>query len=984
MSDTIKDFATNGPVIRAVAKVHDMTVPVVVPIVRAAGRSAGIVTHYGTQYNDCLNADHSIPVCVTAGSAAFLTESAHRAVGGMAIGGSVELAATGVGVIPATALATAGYKVFADGRENGTVVHNTIVNTFDPMIPEQKPEKFIIPGIAGVIGEFKQPDEFVVAKPNMEKMDEIKRNLNNLKGLSKDQEKTKIIKRETKKIIDVVNNIDEINSDTMFPSIDQSENQIKDYIEKEKKITMYQSASQMVADSSYILRELGEPRLAQTIDNIQHILKISSGIDQIMSGGMMLATGGTLSAVVGGMCLINSLFGKKEKDNSMAMFNALSQMITQVFNTLMTRLFLLEQHMNQRFDQLEHKLDKLHLREYILMRDVYLQGKDIMYYMDMYTDNIKEKIEDVKTTIMTNSTDLKKSLVIINDNFNSFRFEKINELISEIDYMIGANLMTIDKIHYYLGKLFNVVINLLTNDYITGRNIKSLDTMSQITELKTNTFDRLINYFSKDIKLINPILWIVITRYTISLINYIPDKQVIHNHIINSLKTMGLQYKEFVDTNTIDYDQMIRQVNEDIAEYKSSFLQKKQTYNTEIRKRNIMRDISIYQESLDEVLKLNLFSYYTKISHRMKVSEYGEEEDGTLIEPLNKANGACCCPYRRYLFNNGSEKTAFITYAHRCSSWQFCGNGNYGDRSHHPYGCGMHRNTTSKALYSEYPERTTAAIEFLTEHSDDHLQKQKNQFISSFKISQCYNPATPPNKYLMIPGIIEPQHVIRPYCLVTYRDISLKLPINNVYIMHLTDELRQTLYNNTFVEFYVNVTYIDNADIIIEQLTLFVSKNNHDNIKITTNERTISVDDLPTKHNNNMEMLLDLYFGGLYATIKDKIKFSMRTWNHDNCNYYQNIIYTYPSIESHNHIGTFERFNNFTNIPFNVLIQDLEFTQLNIDENEIKITKDLESDSNYINLMNKKMLLELEQSKYQEIINFVHNPDFIDTYQSFV
>jgi hypothetical protein len=694
-----------------------------------------------------------------------------------------------------------------------------------------------------------------------------------------------------------------------------------------------------------------------------------------MNGGALIATGGTLSAIVGGMCLVKSLFGNdKKQDNSLAMYNALSSLIIQAFNTIMTRLYLLEQHMNKRFDQLEHKLDKMHLREYVLMRDVYLQGKDIMYYMEMYNEDIKDKLENIKTIIMIDNKDLKKSLLIMNDNFNSFRFEKINELISEIDYTIAANLMNIDKVHFYLGKLFNVVNNLLNNDYITGRHIIQLDTISKIRELKNLSYDRLINYFSKDIKLTNPILWIVITNYTRTLINQLDIKQLIHDNIITSLKTMGDQYNIFIQ-NIINYDDLINQADENINNYKLAFIEKKQNEITNIRKHNIIRDITMYQESIDEVLKLSPFSYYTKISHRMKVSEYGEDDSGNLLETLNKANGACCCPYRRYLIENKSSgQDPFILTVYNNSSWQFCGNGHYGDRSHFPYGCGMHRNTTSKALYIDYPDRTELAIKSLISNDDDYIQKHKIQLISSFKTSCCYNSTKKPNEYLMIPGLIEPQHVIRPYCIVTYRDVSLKLPINNVYIFNLTDELRFKIYNNTFVEFFVNVTYNDNANDIIEIITLNATINKTDTKKLKSKERKIDIDDLPMKHNNNLEMLLDLYFGGLYATVKDKIKFGMRTWNHDGYNSYTNIIYTYPSLESHNHIGTFELFNKFKHFFESI---DLTFITTIINENELKILKELETDSEYTDLINKKILLELEKQKHQEIINFGNNTDFV-------
>jgi hypothetical protein len=954
--DIIKDFATSGPIIKAASNVHKIAIPIVVPVVRAAGRSVSIANHYGNQYNDCIDTDHTITQCVAAGSAAFLTESCHRAVGGLAIGSSVELAATGVGALPATALATVGYKIFLDGRDNGDIVHKCILDTIDEPKKPIEVDKFIVMGIPGVIGDYKQTDDFIIAKANMEKLDEIKRNLDNFKiPEEKQNERKKIIKHETKKVIEIVDNIDDINSDIKFT-------------EKKDNIQFYHTASQIVSDSSYILRELGEPKLATTIDNLQHVIKISSGIDNIMNGGTLIATGGILSAIVGGMCLVKSLFGNdKKQDNTMVMYNALSAMITQAFNTIMTRLYLLELHMNKRFDQLEYKLDKMHLIEYILMRDVYLQGKDIMYYMNIYNENIKDKLENVKTIIMIDNKDLKKSLLIMNDNFNSFRFEKINELISEIDYTIAANLMNIDKVHLYLGKLFNIVNNLLNNDYITGRHIIQFDTISKIRELKNLTYDRLINYFSKDIKLTNPILWIVITNYTKILINQLDIKQLIHDNIITSLKMMGNQYNIFIQ-NVINYDNLINQANENINNYKLEFIQKKQNEITNIRKHNITRDITMYQESIDEVLKLSPFSYYTEISHRMKISEFGEYADGNLIKTLNRGNSGCCCSYRRYLIEKKSAKQVpFILSVYNKSSWQFCGNGHYGDISHHRYGCGMHRNTTSKALYINYPDRTKLAINSLVSHDNDYIQKYKIQTISSFKIT-CH-----PNNQIF-PITINSQNLFRPYCVVSYRDVSLKLPIKYIYISTLSDDIIPKLFINTSIEFFVDVNYNDNVNDIIEVITLSVSINKTDIKKLKSKERKIDIDDLPMKHNNNMEMILDLYFGELYATIKDKIKFGMRTWNHDGYNRYTNIIYTYPSLESHNHIGTFQRFNS--GIEFFEDI-DLTFVTTIINENQLKILKELENDSEYSDLINKKVLLELEKQKHQEIINFANNTDFV-------
>ena len=169
--DTIKDFATSGPVIKAVAKVHDITIPAVVPIVRAAGRSVSIVNHYSNQYDSCKKTNHSIAQCIVAGSSAFLTEQCHRAVGGMAIGSSVELAATGIGAIPATGLATIGYKVFSDGRKNGDIIHRRVLESFDgPKKPIIKLEKFIIPGVSGIIGEYKQSHKSKIYNPIFKKI----------------------------------------------------------------------------------------------------------------------------------------------------------------------------------------------------------------------------------------------------------------------------------------------------------------------------------------------------------------------------------------------------------------------------------------------------------------------------------------------------------------------------------------------------------------------------------------------------------------------------------------------------------------------------------------------------------------------------------------------------------------------------------------------------------------------------------------------
>lgn len=714
----------------------------------------------------------------------------------------------------------------------------------------------------------------------------------------------------------------------------------------------YQACSLALADSQLLFNLVGEPKYAELVFNMNHLVTAGKAIDAIMIAGEIGMN--PYSAFVHGFAFVKSVFGKKEK--SISQYNVLCDLIISCFNSLANKIYELEQHMNVRFDALEKRFDtveKNQLREYILLKDVYSQGKDIVHYMHLYHSEVKDEIRELKKTVVLNASNLKKNMCMMSDNISSFRTEKIDELISDIDYTSNAMLMTTDKIHLFLGKLQNVINNLLCNDYLTGRHISGMDTQSKIVQVRSLPFDRLLGHLYPTKKLANPVILSVVAAYTRNLIESLDEREryPVHDELLEKLAVLDRELKDSARIE-IDYPALISVGDRQILTYRTQYIaNRKETVHSN-RRRTIASEVGLFQTSLDEVLRTDLYSYYTTISRRMKTSDYGETEAGVLIAG-NSTN--CCCGLYKHRYTTAAPTPAppsdasvepFAFIAFKNPSWQFCGSGAYGDRSHHPYGCGMHRNVASQPLYiSGDVAATETSLRFLATHNDDFIQKGKIDQLVAYRETRF------------------PNSPMRAYCNVTFRDITLKLPLmTNIRVHGLTEVLIDRIRDALNLRLCVDIQYIESGDTIREIIILSVMYENGTVVQLQTKNSVLA--EVPTNHGSTVETLLNLYLGGIYAEKKDVIRFSMRTWNHDGHRHVANISYTYPTPRSH--VGTFQRHVSFIGV-------DLTGITAEVANHESAVMRDLDLDFEYKELQDRKLLLEAEREKWSDFVRFIED-----------
>jgi hypothetical protein len=595
----LKDFVSSGPVIKAVAKVYDIQIPSIVPVIRAAGRSVSIADHYTDQYTDCRNSDHSSLECMVAGSAALLTESAHRAVGSMAIGTSVELAATGIGVLPATGLATAGFKVFTDSRDNGDLIHKHVLASFDDK-PLIKPEKFILMGIPGISGEYMGSDKTSnntnISKPMFKK---LSLNFGYKSGQIRQHKKFKQpTKQPTKQ-----NQSKQTSNSKITESAKQFvQKNPKQYVEtvirtENKSILNLEQTSQLLGVAYNILMMNGDYKVAKLALLTQNVLSL----------GIALSTGNVFSSIIGMVNLTLGLFGETEKSND-------SSILLEIFSHIMDHLIKMETRIHQRFDNIDDKLQYINMTHYTELKKHTEDGKNIKLYLEEKFGYVDKKLANISMKL----DNLNQYMKLMIDNISIFRIEKIDELITQIDYDIKTDRLDINMIHRYISLLKNIIDGLLVK---TGNIL-------------------LVNKFGK---ISDPTMFEVINQYTRFLLDLLPEKKQIHLDLINSLNQRQDEIIHYRDNLTrldcIDIN----------AEY--------QKLEAVILENIVDRNTKIYNNAMDTIkgfiLHANfesMYDIYTKTHYYMT---RGCRPNGNLI---------CSRIYRHHNMANQWSNHNFLQY----------------------------------------------------------------------------------------------------------------------------------------------------------------------------------------------------------------------------------------------------------------------------------------------------------------------------------
>lgn len=752
----------------------------------------------------------------------------------------------------------------------------------------------------------------------------------------KKQERSKIVKD----VKSVVRKLDEINSDeTVLPS----------------NTEFYKASYQTVIDSAeLLLNGLGEHKLATCVGGVGDLIKISSGIESIVAGGFIGTTFGVVGAAAGAFSLVKRFLDDDDDDDGggmAAMISQLSGIIIAAYNGIMNRLYVLEQNMNIRFDRIESTLEKNHLREYAMMRDIYTQGGNILFYMKFYHGEVTKAIDDVKTTITASTTELKQCMSLVTDNLNSFRFEKVNEILAEVDYDMHLPIKT-SKIHGHLAKMRNLITNVLTNDHITGRKVPALDIDSKLLTLRSTSFDQLVNYFAAVNSLksvVNPLVWAAVANYTMILLNHVDDT----TGLKLLLRAQHSDYIVYVESMRAVYDGIpdaIAGLMTSIPAVKHRFVKSKQEAGLTVRLRVADTQYRNMTGELTDISRTSPFNHYTDTINRMKKSTYGVDDCGVPV-----STGAIC---RRYQNNYSSSSVPFVKYALDNPTAQFCGS-----HSDNHKECGMHRNLVEAPFFTSGTSVRSAINDIATKPSD-HIQRLKIARIdelthitrSSAKVDDDVSKSALKLHF-------------RQYITVRFKDVTVKVPLpSKLELRGVTGDKINAIILGNLGEFVLTVAYYDNDSIIEEVASLSFAASDGSVHDCGTVKATLT-ENIPAKINNNYETMLDLVYGGVMATRKDTLNVKYRTWNHDGYNSVETARYAYPSQSSV--LGMLQRGFIFTLTPAIIsYITTIARSYTEDMDNEFaRSTQNKE-------IQSKIELQNLHRTKLEEIISVVENPTF--------
>jgi hypothetical protein len=707
-----------------------------------------------------------------------------------------------------------------------------------------------------------------------------------------------------------------------------------------RKAEMYNCADTAVGHARNIFVQLDLSDFARGMDGISHVLNFSKSIDGILTAGttgfpIAFASLGALGAFSAGLSLVNTLFGPKPKGENtgammMMMYNALKEVILHCFNQLTTKLYELEKKMDVRFDKLEIIAGSNHYREYEALREIYLQNKDLKYYLANRHEILAEKIEKVDHHLMKISVDLKACMNVINNNFNSFRFEKINELFAEIDY--NLKIGSIKDANVYISKLYHIIINLVKNDYITGAPIFYSNIDSKIDYLEKNSCDMIINYFAKKIgygNVVNPIIWMATVNYTLEMINMLSEMRPFHHEIIDTLRTQCVEINEFLTklASNNNYESFYNKCSEDNTQKISEFMTHTKTKKSKDRQVLFDGYKSELLGSLTSLLHMSLFNHYTDVARRLRTG-YFPKNHGSNTRKL--------CD--RYGF--GSSVVRFVLDH---PTQQYCGSNNYGD-NHPGCWCAMHTHFNGLPKFTnDYDIKS--AVNFISDKPDDSVKNMRTDQIRD-----------------MVKTVESTDYsgIFRPYMNVHYMDHSVKLPIPKINVNKDVSDLID--YDLGIFEMDVYYTKTD-ANQIVEEMKITYKKS-----VIYSHKKEITK--IPTNENNVHETIIDLVLGGIYNFEGESLNLYIRTWNHCSpaANIPQTLAYGFPTLD-HN-IGLSE-----TELTIEI---DIDTEKISSDSKD-ELMKEFEKTDDFVTYTKSVKLGKIEEKIISEMLKYKENPFFCDT-----
>lgn len=751
------------------------------------------VVNATSNVTDCKKEGYSLPRCIVAEVGRTATTGAAEFVGGaMATIGS----ATG----PATVVA--GASIYALSDKMGDFAADKIKGTL-PKEPTALPEETVI---------FVEAPVEIGAEPP----------------------KKTVIQRETTNIFVQVNQIEEIVP--MIAIIPHETLQAKlDY------------TSKCLSKTSSALAGVGAFEEANIVNTLNQGLQMASAVSEMAMTGLNPLS--ALTAISSGIGMFNSIFGRPKQDGTGKALSMIANLIVRGFNMVLQRIDELERNMTIRFDAIEDKLERQHYETMKELTRIYEQGHDLFWYISNSATELTNEVRIVGRKTDALSINLGTTAATITSNLNSFRHEKIHELLYCIRYDQESGELTQAKAKTYLPLLYNAIFTIATNDFVNGRNLFKANLETQIAAFEAAGIN-LIGLFAEYVGFTKPIphyvLWSTILKYINCIHSIYVDGSEFRNRKLDEIRTMGANLMEFRETLRTAI--LGKPINKDQLR-----LDAFKTFQIPYKERQTQQWLEYRDkayEAIEQYKKHCTWKHYTQTAEDLKA---GQPYKGT----------------RPFCNSRGSSLLSLVVDGQSC----FCGTAHYGQN--HPY-ClvgGMHAHLEPAVLdYSAPADELRTIISEISTSESNMIEKQRVTDFNAYIQKALVN--------------LKTQTSVCPFIELEWNTSKYVVPLTSSWGLKIPNELAE-LGAWIKIKAYLKeteLTYV--AYVCYETIEM----------PIATYSQSVKI---PTKEQNEYGRVMDLVIGGRFGELNQHLVVKFHHWNHDGAHAYSQYEYTYPDRTVH-------------------------------------------------------------------------------------
>lgn len=380
----------------------------------------------------------------------------------------------------------------------------------------------------------------------------------------------------------------------------------------------------IINNLSQSLNKVGFKEFSKGLEPFSELLNIAKDINKS-------AQNFNIASYSGIICSGISFFIKlcsTEQDQKNNPFSQLANLYIKGAKLIMNKLDLLNDNIEKGFMQLNEKLDEQHN----LLKIIFSKECDIEWFIKNSNLQIVSKLMAINQKLFDINVEISNNALLVTNNFNSFRYEKIDELISQINFEINIGKMTDDRVMYFLPLVYNAIFNIAVNRYITGKchSISSLH--DQIIVLNSeNIHNNLIGYFCDKLKydciLPHPVLWKSLSSYAFYLASFMTHKYITAQN--DKIVSMGVELLKFKDILSSNISKLLIS-NKPMNSMRQDIMQK---YSEQfVAKRTQKLDEHI------ESIKINFNNYLTKCNWQFYTLQHDYVKSRYTFREMCKGN----------------------------------------------------------------------------------------------------------------------------------------------------------------------------------------------------------------------------------------------------------------------------------------------------------------------------------------------------------